>query len=56
MFCEIDMVLRWVKIRLTAPAFREARSLTTAVFLCAAIRMFVVDQRAVSPRFLLILY
>lgn len=42
------MVLRWVKVRLTAPAFREARSLTTAVLLCAATRMFFVDQRTVS--------
>lgn len=43
------MLLRWVKVRLTAPAFREARSLTFAVLLCAATRMYVVDQRTVSP-------
>lgn len=41
------MTLHWIKTRLTAPAFREARSLTAALMCCIATRMVIVDQRTV---------
>ena len=43
----VRMRLHWIKTRLTAPAFREARSLTAALMCCIATRMVVFDQRAV---------
>lgn len=44
------MALDWLKTRLVGNAFREARSLTTALFLCAVTRHLVVDQRMVMRR------
>lgn len=43
-----NMALDWLRTRLVDDAFREARSLTTALLLCAVTRHLAIDQRVVS--------